>query len=87
MPGSFQLDPTFYAPDGEVSPTLLITRSDNFRTQAMTMEEYSFMEEMGASDEIGMLGEGPVQAWSTGESGGMGDEAEAAYEDFLRQQN
>jgi len=67
MPGSFQLDPTFYAPDGEV----------------MTMEEYSFMEEMG--DE--MLGEGPVQ-WSTGESaGGMGDEAEAAYEDFLRQQN
>merc|ERR1719209_198132 len=71
MPGSFQLDPTFYAPDGE----------------AMTMEEYSFMEEMGASDEIGMLGEGPVQAWSTGESGGMGDEAEAAYEDFLRQQN
>ena len=53
----------------------------------MTMEEYSFMEEMGASDEIGMLGEGPVQAWSTGESGGMGDEAEAAYEYFLRQQN
>merc|ERR1711971_36352 len=71
MPGSFQLDPTFYAPDGEV----------------MTMEEYSFMEEMGASEEISMLGEGPVQ-WSTGESGGgMGDEAEAAYEDFLRQQN
>merc|ERR1719209_46223 len=45
MPGSFQLDPTFYAPDGEV----------------MTMEEYSFMEEMGASEEISMLGEGPVQ--------------------------
>ena len=49
------------------------------------MEEYSFMEEMGASEELSM--EGPVQ-WSTGESGGgMGDEAEAAYEDFLRQQN
>jgi len=70
MPGSFQLDPTFYAPDGEV----------------MTMEEYSFMEEMGASEEMSMMGDGPVQ-WSTGESGGMGDEAEAAYEDFLRQQN
>ena len=85
MPGSFQLDPTFYAPDGEASATpvphmkSLILRV----LQVMTMEEYSFMEEMG--DE--MLGEGPVQ-WSTGESaGGMGDEAEAAYEDFLRQQN
>ena len=52
----------------------------------MTMEEYSFMEEMGASEEMSMMGDGPVQ-WSTGESGGMGDEAEAAYEDFLRQQN
>lgn len=53
----------------------------------MTMEEYSFMEEMGGTEEMSMLGEGPVQ-WSTGESGGgMGDEAEAAYEDFLRQQN
>ena len=50
----------------------------------MTMEEYSFMEEMGAAED---LGDGQVQ-WSTGESGaGMGDEAEAAYEDFLRLQS
>lgn len=78
IPGAFQLDPTFYTPDGEV----------------MTMEEYSFMEEMGAGDDFG---DGPVQ-WSTGESSsasgsgsgsgsGMGDEAEAAYEEFLRQQS
>ena len=85
MPGSFQLDPTFYAPDGEASaiPVSHVMSCILRLLQVMTMEEYSFMEEMG--DE--MLGEGPVQ-WSTGESGGgMGDEAEAAYEDFLRQQN
>jgi len=73
IPGAFQLDPTFYTPDGEV----------------MTMEEYSFLEEMDD------FGDGPVQ-WSTGESSsasgsgsgsGMGDEAEAAYEEFLRQQS
>lgn len=69
MPGAFQLDPTFYAPDGEV----------------MTMEEYSFMEEMGAGDDF--TTESPVQ-WSTGESAQpMGDEAEAAYEEFLRAQS
>ena len=52
----------------------------------MTMEEYSFMEEMGATEDLGVQ-DGPVQ-WSTGESGaGMGDEAEAAYEDFLRLQS
>jgi hypothetical protein len=53
----------------------------------MTMEEYTFMEEMGGFQEEAEGG--PVQ-WSTGESGhggGMGVEAEAAYEDFLRQQS
>jgi len=67
--GSFQLDPTFYAPDGE----------------ALTMEEYSFLEEYGVNDEDGFS---EPMAWSTGEEpGGMGDEAEAAYEEFLRLQS
>jgi len=67
--GSYQLDPTFYAPDGE----------------ALTMEEYSFLEEYGVNDEDGLS---EPMAWSTGEEpGGMGDEAEAAYEEFLRQQS
>jgi len=63
--GSFQLDPTFYTPEGE----------------ELTMEEYSFLEEYGLEGEEG---QGPVQ-WSTGEEAtGMGDEMEAAYEEFLR---
>lgn len=64
--GTYQLDPTFYAPDGEV----------------LTMEEYTFLEEYGLEGE-----EAPMQQvqWSTGEEGtGMGDEIEAAYEEFLR---
>eukprot|EP00092_Neocalanus_flemingeri_P029730 GFUD01032278.1.p1 GENE.GFUD01032278.1~~GFUD01032278.1.p1 ORF type:complete len:408 (+),score=104.57 GFUD01032278.1:35-1258(+) len=67
--GTYQLDPTFYAPDGE----------------ALTMEEYSFLEEYGVNDEDGFS---EPMAWSTGEEpGGMGDEAEAAYEEFLRLQS
>jgi len=67
--GTYQLDPTFYAPDGE----------------ALTMEEYSFLEEYGVNDEDGFS---ENMAWSTGEEpGGMGDEAEAAYEEFLRLQS
>jgi len=67
--GTYQLDPTFYAPDG----------------QTLTMEEYSFLEEYGVNDEDGFS---ESMAWSTGEeSGGMGDEAEAAYEEFLRLQS
>lgn len=67
--GTYQLDPTFYAPDG----------------QTLTMEEYSFLEEYGVNDEDGYS---ESMAWSTGEeSGGMGDEAEAAYEEFLRLQS
>ena len=51
--------------------------------EVMTMEEYRFMEEMGLGEE----GEVGVQ-WSTGEAEpGMGDEAEAAFEAFLRQQS
>merc|ERR1712142_1384179 len=62
--GTYQLDPTFYAPDGQ---------------------EYSFLEEYGVNDEDGYS---ESMAWSTGEeSGGMGDEAEAAYEEFLRLQS
>jgi len=68
--GTYQLDPTFYAPDGQ---------------QTLTMEEYSFLEEYGVNDEDGFS---ESTAWSTGEeSGGMGDEAEAAYEEFLRLQS
>merc|ERR1712107_926168 len=55
MPGSFQLDPTFYAPDGE----------------AMTMEEYSFMEEMGASDDW-YAGGGPRSSLEHRRIGGNG---------------
>jgi len=69
--GTYQLDPTFYAPDGET----------------LTMEEYSFLEEYGVNDEDG-FSESQSMAWSTGEEpGGMGDEAEAAYEEFLRLQS
>jgi len=66
--GTFSLDPTFYAPDGE----------------ALTMEEYSFLEEYGLADDDGMM---EPQAWSTGDDPGMGDEMEAAYEEFLRTQS
>jgi len=67
--GTYQLDPTFYAPDG----------------QTLTMEEYSFLEEYGINEEEGFS---ESMAWSTGEEpGGMGDEAEAAYEEFLRLQS
>ena len=51
------------------------------------MEEYSFLEEYGVNDEDG-FSESQSMAWSTGEEpGGMGDEAEAAYEEFLRLQS
>jgi len=66
--GTFSLDPTFYAPDGQV----------------LTMEEYSFLEEYGLADDDGMM---ESQAWSTGDDPGMGDEMEAAYEEFLRTQS
>jgi len=62
--GTFQLDPVFYAPDGQV----------------LTMEEYDFLQEYGVNDEDNF---GEVQ-WSTGhDTPGMGDEIEAAYEEFL----
>ena len=49
------------------------------------MEEYSFLEEYGVNEEEGFS---ESMAWSTGEEpGGMGDEAEAAYEEFLRLQS
>lgn len=48
--------------------------------QILTMEEYDFLEEYGVNDEDNF---GEVQ-WSTGEDNpGMGDEIEAAYEEFL----
>ena len=47
------------------------------------MEEYSFLEEYGLADDDGMM---EPQAWSTGDDPGMGDEMEAAYEEFLRTQ-
>ena len=70
LPGaaSFSLDPTFYAPDGEV----------------LTMEEYSFLQEFGIAEDEGY---NEPQAWSTGDDLGMGDEMEAAYEEFLRTQS
>ena len=55
--------------------------------KTLTMEEYSFLEEYGVNDEDG-FSESQSMAWSTGEEpGGMGDEAEAAYEEFLRLQS
>ena len=45
------------------------------------MEEYSFLEEYGLEDDGGMM---ESQAWSTGDDNGMGDEMEAAFEEFLR---
>jgi len=70
--GTYQLDPTFYAPDG----------------QTLTMEEYSFLEEFGFNNEEDGFNTDSM-AWSTGEEpiGDMGDEAEAAYEEFLRLQS
>jgi len=66
--GTFQLDPVFYAPDGQV----------------LTMEEYDFLQEYEANDEDNF---GEVQ-WSTGDdTPGMGDEIEAAYEEFLSGQS
>jgi len=70
--GSFELDPVFYAPDGQV----------------LTMDEYNFLQEYGVGDDDSNFGD--VQ-WSTGddfpEGSGMGDEVEAAYEEFLRMQS
>ena len=66
--GTFSLDPTFYAPDGE----------------ALTMEEYSFLQEFGIAEDDGY---NEPQAWSTGDDPGMGDEMEVAYEEFLRTQS
>lgn len=66
--GTFSLDPTFYAPDGE----------------ALTMEEYSFLQEFGIAEDDGY---NEPQAWSTGDDLGMGDEMEVAYEEFLRTQS
>ena len=71
LPGTssaISLDPTFYAPDGEI----------------LTMEEYSFLQEFGIAEEEGYS---EPQAWSTGDDQGMGDELEAAYEEFLRTQS
>ena len=48
------------------------------------MEEYSFLEQYGLADDDGMM---ESQAWSTGDDPGMGDEMEAAYEEFLRTQS
>ena len=45
------------------------------------MEEYGFLEEYGLEDDGGMM---ESQAWSTGDDNGMGDEMEAAFEEFLR---
>jgi len=74
--GTFNLEPVFYAPDG----------------QELTMEEYDFLQEYGGGGGNGNEDEymGEVQ-WSTGEDhtggNGMGDEIEAAYEEFLRTQS
>ena len=68
-----------------VSAKFYILNCSNLSSQTLTMEEYSFLEEYGVNDEDGFS---ESMAWSTGEeSGGMGDEAEAAYEEFLRLQS
>ena len=51
--------------------------------QELTMEEYSFLEEYGLADDDGAM---ESQTWSTGDDNGMGEEMEAAFEEFLRTQ-
>ena len=48
------------------------------------MEEYSFLEEYGLADDDGTM---ESQTWSTGDDNGMGEEMEAAFEEFLRTQS
>ena len=52
--------------------------------QELTMEEYSFLEEYGLADDDGTM---ESQTWSTGDDNGMGEEMEAAFEEFLRTQS
>ena len=51
--------------------------------QELTMEEYSFLEEYGLADDDGAM---ESATWSTGDDNGMGEEMEAAFEEFLRTQ-
>ena len=52
--------------------------------QELTMEEYNFLEEYGLADDDGSM---ESQTWSTGDANGMGEEMEAAFEEFLRTQS
>lgn len=67
--GSYELEPVFYAPDGQV----------------LTMEEYDFLQEYGITDEdnFGEVQWSTGEDGSTAGSDDMGPEAEAAYEKFL----
>ena len=53
--------------------------------QVLTMEEYSFLEDYGLADDAD--GAMESQTWSTGDDNGMGEEMEAAFEEFLRTQS
>ena len=48
------------------------------------MEEYSFLEEYGLADDDGAM---KSQTWSTWSDNRMGEEMEAAFEEFLRTQS
>lgn len=70
--GTFELDPVFYAPDG----------------QPLTMEEYNFLQEYTGGDDDSNFGDVPQQwstgdCDDIPEGEGMGTEVEAAYEEFL----
>ena len=68
--------------------SLVVACSRGFDTvpicQELTMEEYSFLEEYGLADDDGTM---ESQTWSTGDDNGMGEEMEAAFEEFLRTQS
>jgi len=67
--GTYELEPVFYAPDGQV----------------LTMEEYDFLQEYGITDDenFGEVQWSTGEDGSTAGSDDMGPEAEAAYEKFL----